>query len=102
LRPASRSSRRLDWTWPGAYPASPPPVAKCGTLTITARQERAGQYPVLLTVDAPHRVLEAEFTDHHEGAVLMHVEGPRQPLLLEAAKPFIRDPGLVPAGQFLN
>jgi hypothetical protein len=77
-------------------------IAECGTLTVTAHQECAGQFPMLLTVDAPKRVFEVEFTDAKDGTVLLHIGGPWQPQLLEAAKPFVRDLGLSHTGQRLS
>lgn len=76
-------------------------IAQCGALTVTAYQECAGRYPMLLTVDAPMRVFEVEFADATDGTVLLRVGGLWQPQLLAAAKPLVRNLGLSNTGQRL-
>lgn len=67
-------------------------VAECDALTIMTRQTRKKQYPMLLTVDAPERVLECEFASETECSVLVYAPDPRwMARLLNVAKPDEQD-----------
>lgn len=65
-------------------------IAETAGLTVSLYPDRAGR-PMLLTIDAPGRVLEVEFatlTDESP-VVLHHVPGEWQHRLFKAAKPML-------------
>lgn len=77
-------------------------IAECGGFTITTCQHFEEHYPMVLTVDAPDRVLEAKFMGRADWSVVIYSPGPWEAKLLAAAKSALPSVGLDATGQRLN
>jgi hypothetical protein len=76
-------------------------IAEHDAFTITTRQHFKKHYPIVLTVDAPDRVLEAKLTGEGQAgwSVVRYAPGPWEAELFDAAKPFFPSLGLGATGQ---